>query len=74
MRNSKIRFIVARLVRELVVQDAASYRPLFELAERVETIQAVKASLASADRGEGRPIDDVFNALEKDLGRAKTPP
>jgi prevent-host-death family protein len=59
---------------ELVVQDAASYQRLFELAERLETIQAVKESLASTDRGEGRPIDDVFERLEKDLRRAKIRP
>jgi prevent-host-death family protein len=59
---------------ELVVQDAASYQRLFELAERLETIQAVKESLASTDRGEGRPIDDVFETLGKDLRRAKIRP
>jgi len=52
---------------ELVVQDAASYQRLFALAERLETVQAVKESLASVDRGEGRTMDDVFDALEKDL-------
>ena len=56
---------------ELVVQDAASYQRLFELAARLETIQAVKESLASADRGEGQPMDDIFDALEKDLARGK---
>src|ERR1700746_807903 len=56
---------------ELVVQDAASYQRLFELAERLETIRAVKEGLASADRGEGAALDDVFDALEKDLRRAK---
>jgi len=56
---------------ELVVQDAASYQRLFALAERLETVQAVKESLASVDRGAGRPMDDVFDALEKDLRRAK---
>jgi prevent-host-death family protein len=55
---------------ELVVQDAASYQKLFELAERLETIQAVKEGLASIDRGEGKPMDDVFDELEKEL-RAK---
>ena len=59
---------------ELVVQDAASYQRLFELAERLETIQAVKESLDSADRGDGRPLDDVFDLLEKDLQRAKARP
>lgn len=56
---------------ELVVQDAASYQKLLDLAERLETIQAVKEGLASIERGEGKPMDDVFNALEKEM-RAKT--
>ena len=56
---------------ELVVQDAASYQRLFDLAERLETIQAVKDGLASLDQGEGTPMDDVFDALQKDLRRAK---
>lgn len=55
---------------ELVVQDAASYQKLLDLAERLETIQAVKEGLASIERGEGKPMDDVFNALEKEI-RAK---
>lgn len=53
---------------ELVVQDAASYQKLIGLAERLETIQAVKEGLASAARGEGRPLETVFNELENDLG------
>ncbi len=56
---------------ELVVQDAASYQRLFDLAERLETIQAVKEGLASADRGDGTPMDDLFDAIEKDLRRGK---
>ena len=56
---------------ELVVQDAASYQRLFDLAEQLETIQAVKQGLASGDRGDGKPMDDVFDALEKDLRRTK---
>ena len=56
---------------ELVVQDAASYQRLFDLAERLEAIQAAKEGLASAESGEGTPIDEVFDALEKDLRRAK---
>ncbi len=59
---------------EVVVQDAATYQRLFELAERLETTQAVKEGLASADRGEGRPMDEVFDALEKELRRAKARP
>jgi hypothetical protein len=56
------------------VQDAASYQRLFERAGRLETIQAVKEGLASADRDEGRPMDEVFDGLEKELRRAKARP
>jgi prevent-host-death family protein len=57
---------------ELVVQDAASYQRLFDLAEQLETVQAVKEGLASVDCGDGKPMDDVFGALEKNLRRTKT--
>ena len=52
---------------EIVVQDAKSYQRLLDLAERLETIEAVREGLASIDRGEGRPMDDVFDDLEKTL-------
>jgi prevent-host-death family protein len=55
---------------ELVVQDAKSYQRLLDLADRLETIQAVKDGIASADRSEGRPVDEMFDQLEKEL-RAK---
>jgi PHD/YefM family antitoxin component YafN of YafNO toxin-antitoxin module len=55
---------------ELVVQDAKSYQRLLDLAERLETIQAVKEGLASMGRGEGRPMEEAFDALEEEL-RAK---
>src|SRR3954453_7834637 len=53
---------------ELVVQDARSYQRLLELAERLETIEAVKEGLASMGRGEGRPAEVVFDDLERELG------
>ena len=55
---------------EIVVQDAKSYQRLLDLAERLETIEAVKEGIASANRGEGRPIDELFDDIEKQL-RAK---
>lgn len=55
---------------EIVIQDAKSYQRLLDLAERLETIEAVREGLAALERGEGRPLDDVFDALEKKL-RAK---
>ncbi len=58
---------------EIVVQDAKSYQRLLDLAERLETIDAVKEGLSSIDKGEGKPMDQVFDALEKKL-RAKARP
>ncbi len=52
---------------EIVVQDAKSYQRLLDLAERLETIEAVKEGLASVERGEGSPMDQVFDEMEKNL-------
>ena len=52
---------------EIVAQDTRAYQRLLDLAERLETIEAVKEGLASIDRGEGRPMDEVFDELEKTL-------
>jgi len=51
---------------ELVVQDVRTYQRLLDLAERLETIQTVKDGLASMGRGEGWPMDDVFDQLEEE--------
>jgi prevent-host-death family protein len=58
----------------LVVQDAQSYQSLADLAERLETIQAVKESLSSIDRGEGKVMDEVFDALEEQVEKPKARP
>ncbi len=58
---------------EIVVQDAKSYQRLLDLAERLETIAAVKEGLASVERGGGRPMDQVFDELEKNLRVAARP-
>jgi hypothetical protein len=50
--------------------EATSYQRLLALSERLETIDAVKEGLASWGRGEGRPMDQVFDSLEAEL-RAK---
>jgi len=52
---------------ELVVQDAASYQKLIDLAERLETIEAVREAFRSIERVEGQPMDDVFDALQKEI-------
>jgi hypothetical protein len=52
---------------ELVVQDAKSYQRLLDLADRLETIEAVRAGLKSMWKNEGRPMDKFFAAMEKEL-------
>ena len=58
---------------ELVVQDAKSYQRLLDLAERLETIQAVKQGLGSMERGEGSAMDDAFDEIEKGLRKKVRP-
>jgi PHD/YefM family antitoxin component YafN of YafNO toxin-antitoxin module len=58
---------------ELVVQDAKSYQRLLDLAERLETIQAVKEGIASMQRGEGQPVEAFFCELESELRAAGRP-
>jgi prevent-host-death family protein len=58
---------------ELVVQDAKSYQRLLDIAERLETIQAVKEGLASIENGEGRSLDAVFDEIEKGIRKKVRP-
>lgn len=52
---------------ELVIQDAKSYQKLLELADRLETLAAIREGLQGIEEGNGRPMDEVFDALERDL-------
>ena len=55
---------------EIIVQDAGSYERLLDLAERLETREAVREGIASMGRGEGRSSEAVFEELEGELGGA----
>jgi hypothetical protein len=56
------------------MSDAKSYQRLLDLAERLETIQAAKEGLASMERGEGRPLDEVCEEVEQGLRKkVRTP-
>ena len=46
---------------EAVVLDATAYR---DVAEHLDTVASIRRSLAQAKRGEGRPVDEVFDELE----------
>ena len=47
---------------EAIVIDAAAYQ---EVAEQLDTIACIRRGLAQAKKGLGRPVNDVFNGLER---------
>jgi prevent-host-death family protein len=54
----------------VVVQDAAAYERLAELAAKYELLAAVDAGLAQADAGLGRPLAAVRADFERRAPRA----
>jgi len=52
---------------ELVVQDTASYQKLIELAERVERMDALKASIEDMKAGKVIPGEDVLAEMRQIL-------
>jgi prevent-host-death family protein len=53
---------------ELVVQDAGSYQKLLEIAERLETIEALKPAIEEMKAGKGEPAEKVFAELLPSAG------
>lgn len=47
---------------EAVVMDAAVYQ---RLADQVSAVEGIRRGLAQARKGMGRPVDEVFDAIEK---------
>lgn len=56
---------------ELVVQDAASYQKLIELAERAERLDALRASIADMRAGRVSPVEDMFAEMQEILTEKK---
>lgn len=52
---------------ELVVQDAASYQKLMDIAERDATFEAIRQGLEEMRAGLGRPAEDVFDDIRRDF-------
>ena len=48
---------------EVVVLDASAYR---DVAEHLDAVASIRRGLAQARRGEGRPVDEVFDELERE--------
>ncbi len=53
---------------ELVVQDAKSYQKLLEIAEKLETIEALKPAIAEMKAGRGDSAEKVFAELLQNTG------
>ena len=51
---------------KVVIEDKGSYQRLMELVERVDTIAAVKESMKSFERGEGRPALKALDQLRRE--------
>jgi prevent-host-death family protein len=51
----------------LVVQDAESYQKLLDLAERTRTTEAIRQGLEDMRAGRGRPADEVFAEIRREL-------
>ena len=56
---------------ELVVQDAASYQKLAELAEHAEQMEITRQSVAEMRTGQGRPAEEMLAEMRKILRRKR---
>ena len=56
---------------EVVVQDAAAYQRLRELADKVEMLEFLRQSKADADAGRTMPARDFLQSLSKGKGSKK---
>jgi hypothetical protein len=52
----------------LVVEDERAYQMLWELVDRIETVEAVREGLEQMERGEGRPAEEVFEEMRRKYG------
>jgi hypothetical protein len=48
---------------EAVVLDAAAYR---DVADHLDAIASIRLGLAQAKKGLGRPVDEVFDELQRE--------
>jgi PHD/YefM family antitoxin component YafN of YafNO toxin-antitoxin module len=53
---------------EIVVQDAESYQGLLDRLHHMETLAAIREGIASAERGELKPAEQVFAEMQARYG------
>ena len=53
---------------EIVVQAAEPYWRMLDLLDRAEAVEGIRRGLASMERGEGRPAEEVFEDIRRRHG------
>ncbi len=53
---------------EVVIQDAESYQGLLDRLHHMETLTAIREGIASAERGELKPAEQVFAEMQAKYG------
>ncbi len=53
---------------EVVVQDADSYQDMLDRLHHMETMSAIREGIASAERGELKPAEQVFDEMKTKYG------
>src|SRR5437773_4422295 len=53
---------------EVVIQDAESYQDLLDRLHHMETLAAIREGMASAERGELKPAEQVFAEMQARYG------
>jgi PHD/YefM family antitoxin component YafN of YafNO toxin-antitoxin module len=56
---------------ELVVQDAASYQKLLDLAEEAEVLEGIRRGLEDHEAGRTMPLEETFAEIHRDLGLSR---
>jgi PHD/YefM family antitoxin component YafN of YafNO toxin-antitoxin module len=52
---------------ELVVQDAASYQKLLDIAEQAKVLEGIRRGLEDMRAGRTQPLDEAFADIRRDL-------
>ena len=53
---------------EVVVQDAAAYQHLLDIAARADAIEGIRQGLEDAEKGRTRPAREVFDEIRAEYG------
>ena len=63
-KNGRPLILTVKGKAEAVVLDAATYR---DVADHLDAVASIRRGLAQAKKGLGRPVDEVFDDLERDV-------